>query len=136
MSEKNKAVIRKIREEVVGTDNFSLLDGVYAPNYRYHGGTFGELEGPDAFKNLLAGMSTVLDGYRERVLDQVAEGNRVASRIAGRGRVVGELLGVDGGGRMLDGEGTIVISAFNAAGQIEEEWVAADTFAMLQQISG
>jgi predicted ester cyclase len=135
VSEHNKAIIRRIREEVVGAEHFGALGGLYADNYRYHGGTFGELEGPDAFKNLLQGMSSVLDGYHERVLDQVAEGNRVASRITGKGRVVGELLGVNGGGKTMEND-AIVISAFNSAGQIEEEWVVADTLAMLEQISG
>jgi len=134
MSYQNKATIRRIREEVVGSEDLSALDGLYADRYQYHGGTFGELTGPTAFKDLLQGMSAVLADYRERVLDQVAEGNRVVSRIEGTGKVVGELLGVAGNGRPVT-TSAIVFSAFNEAGQIEEEWVAADTMQMVQQLS-
>jgi predicted ester cyclase len=134
VSQQNKATIRRIREEVVGSQDLSALDGLYAANYQYHGGTFGELAGPTAFKDLLQGMSAVLADYRERVLDQVAEGNRVVSRIEGNGKVVGELLGVAGNGRPVT-TSAIVISAFNPAGQLEEEWVAADTMQMVQQLS-
>lgn len=45
MSQHNKATIRRIREEVVGSEDLSALDGLYASNYQYHGGTFGELTG-------------------------------------------------------------------------------------------
>ena len=135
MSNHNKATIRRIREEVVGSEDLSALDGLYASNYQYHGGTFGELTGPTAFKDLLGGMSAVLKDYRERVLDQVAEGNRVASRIEGDGTVVGELLGVQGNGRRI-ATSAIVISEFGPDGKIAEEWVVADTFQMVQQLSG
>lgn len=135
MSQQNKATIRRIREEVVGSQDLSALDGLYADNYQYHGGTFGELTGPTAFKDLAQGMSAVLADYHERVLDQVAEGNRVVTRIEGGGRAVGELLGVPGNGRPVS-TSAIVISAFNASGQIEEEWVVADTLQLVQQLSG
>ena len=135
MTEENKSTIRMIREEIVGSQNLDRLDGLYTAGYRYHGGTFGDLEGPDAFKMLLGGMAAVLDGYHEVVLDQVAEGSKVVTRLGGGGNVVGELLGVNGQGRRMD-TNAIVISEFAPDGKIAEEWVVADTFAMLKQISG
>jgi predicted ester cyclase len=135
MSERNKAIIKRIREEAVGRSgpDLDVLDGLYSPNYRYHGGAFGEMSGADAFKNLLQGMSAVLDEYRETVVDQVAEGDRVATRLKGRGRVVGELLGVPGNGREITAT-AFSLTKFNDAGLIEEEWVEADVFGMLKQL--
>jgi predicted ester cyclase len=138
VSEGNKETIRRIREEAVGRSGaaLDLLDGLYAPNYRYHGGAaFGEMTGPDAFKLLLQGMSSVLEGYREQVVDQVEEGNRVATRLVGQGKVVGELLGFPGKGASMTGT-AFSLAVFNDAGQIEEEWVEADTYGMLKQIGG
>lgn len=80
-------------------------------------------------------MSAVLKDYRERVLDQVAEGDKVASRIEGDGTVVGELLGIQGNGRRI-ATSAIVITEFGPDGRITEEWVLADTLRMVQQLSG
>jgi predicted ester cyclase len=137
MSETNKAVIKRIREEAVGGSGAALdmLDGLYADDYRYHGGAFGEMQGATAFKDLLQGMSAVLDGYRERVVHQVAEGNFVATRLEGGGRVVGELLGVPGNGREMRST-AFSLARFNAAGQVAEEWVEADVYGMLKQLEG
>jgi predicted ester cyclase len=135
-TERNKATIRRIREEAVGRSGADLdfLDGLFAEGYRYHGGAaFGEMTGPDAYKNMLQGMSAVLGDYRERVVDQVAEGNVVVSRIEGSGNATGELLGIDGRGRPFTSD-AISIARFNDAGQIEEEWVQADTFGIIQQL--
>jgi hypothetical protein len=123
VSERNKATIRRIREQAVGRGgpDLDILDGLYAPGYRYHGGAFGELEGPDAFKDMLQGMSAALDGYRETVVDQVAEGNAVVTRLAGRGRALADLPGIAAGS---DFEMAAVSYAqFDADGRILEEWV-------------
>jgi len=129
----NKATIRLIREQAVSQGKHDILDGLYADDYRYHGGSFGELAGANAFKELLGGMGQVLDGWVERVEAQIAEGDMVLTRLNSGGRVVGELLGVAGGGREVTGT-AMVLSRFNERGQVAEEWVAADTFAMLQQL--
>ncbi len=134
MSEQNKAVIRKIREEALSTNRLDLLDGLYAANYRYHGGAgHGELTGPEAFKGLLQEMAQVLADYEETVEDQVAEGQKVVSRLSGHGRVVGELFGVAGDGKEFTST-SIVITAFNPAGLIEEEWAEGDALGILRQL--
>ena len=123
MSDKNKATIRTIREQAVGRSGSDLdvLNGLYSGGYRYHGGAFGELEGADAFKNLLEGMSGVLEGYREKVVDQVAEGSTVVTRIAGRGRALADLPGIAANS---DFEMSAVsFAVFDADGRVAEEWV-------------
>lgn len=134
--EANKTTIRAVREEAVSKGRHELLDGLYADDYRYHGGnTFGELEGRDAFKLLLGGLSQVLADHQERVVDQIAEGDRVCTRIEGNGRVIGELFGIQGGGRPVT-LSAMVISRFNERGQIAEEWVIADALDMVRQLGG
>lgn len=129
----NKAVIRLVREQAVSQRKLELLDGLYAEDYRYHGGPFGELAGAQAFQALLAAMAEVVDEWQERVEEQVAEGALVLTRLSMAGRVIGELLGVDGKGRSIAGT-AMVLSRFNERGQIAEEWVEANTLGMLQQL--
>ncbi|MGD9894073.1 MAG: ester cyclase [Dehalococcoidia bacterium] len=132
----NKATIRRVREEALSQGRFDLLDGVYAPDYRYHGGeTFGELEGPEAFKMVAGGFRQVIEGMCESVVDQIAEGDRVLTRLAGRGRAVGEILGVQGKGQDLTWT-AMVLSRFNEKGQIVEEWVEADALGLVRQLGG
>jgi predicted ester cyclase len=132
----NKATIRKVREEALSKGRFDLLAGVYAPDYRYHGGdTFGELAGPEAFQMVAGGFRQVIDGLTESVVDQIAEGDKVLTRLAGRGRAVGEILGVQGKGQDLTWS-AMVLSRFNDQGQIVEEWVEADALGLVRQLGG
>lgn len=123
MSERNKQVIRRIREEAVGRSgsDLDILDGLYASNYQYHGGAWGELSGAGAFKGLLEGLSAALDGYRETVVEQIAEGNAVATRISGRGRALADLPGIAAGSDMVTSASSFV--RFDDQGLIAEEWV-------------
>jgi predicted ester cyclase len=132
--QRHKDTIRRVREDALSTGRLELLDGLYAEGYRYHGGeTFGELEGRDAFALVAGGFRQVIEGMTERVVDQVAEGDRVATRLAGSGRAVGEVLGVPGNGREVTWTG-MVLSRFDAEGRIAEEWVEADALALVRQL--
>lgn len=132
----NKATIRTVREEALSKGRLELLDGLYADDYRYHGGdTLGELEGPEAFKLIAGGYRQMIDGLAESVVDQVAEGDKVLTRLAGHGRAIGELFGVQGNGRAITWT-AMVLSRFNDRGQIAEEWVEADTLGLVRQLGG
>lgn len=134
-TETNKGVIRVVREEALSTGNLALLDGLYASDYRYHGGeTFGELEGPEAFKMVAGAFRQAISGMAERVVDQIAEGDRVLTRLAGHGTAVGEVFGVRGHGQDLTWT-AMVLTRFNEAGQIAEEWVEADAFGIVSQLA-
>jgi predicted ester cyclase len=132
----SKDTIRRVREEALSQGRLELLDRLYADGYRYHGGvTFGELAGRDAFAMVAGGFRQVIEGLTERVVDQVAEGNRVATRLAGSGRAVGVVLGVPGNGREITWT-AMVLSRFDDAGRIAEEWVEADALGIVRQLGG
>jgi predicted ester cyclase len=134
MSERNKAIVRRIREEALSQGKLDLLDGLYADNYTYHGGAaFGEMTGRDVFSQLAAGYRQVFDGMTERVVDQVAEGNKVLSRLEGSGTLVGDLFGAKGAGQPMTWTAMTLV-AFDAGGKITDEWAMADVADMLQQL--
>jgi predicted ester cyclase len=64
--------------------------------------------------------------------DQIAEGDKVASRWTGRGTHDGELMGVPPSGRQVTVDGLVVSRVAN--GKVVEEWVNWDTLGMLQQV--
>jgi predicted ester cyclase len=131
MSEANKAVIRRVFEE--GLTHPDVLDGLYTEDYVNHSGqVFGTFRGPDAFKQMILGYAAVLSDMREDVEDQIAEGDKVVTRLLGSGKHTGELFGVAPTGKDLSWTAT-VISRFKD-GKIAEEWVETDVAGLLVQL--
>jgi predicted ester cyclase len=133
MSEANKRRIRFVREEAMRKGMLDKLDGLYADDYVYHGiPMLGDLRGPTVFKELARGFIDAVSGFQETVEDQVAEGDRVATRLSGSGRHTGALLGAAPTGKALRWSG-IGITRF-VDGRIAEEWVVFDGLSLLQQL--
>ena len=132
MSEQNKQTVRHVRG-AINDRNLALLDGHYADNYVYHGiPSVGELHGLEAFKEMVTGFLDGQEGFRETVEDQVAENDRVVTRMKGSGRHTGELMGVPATGKDLSWT-LIIISRFED-GKIAEEWCEFDALSFLQQV--
>jgi hypothetical protein len=112
MSEQNKAIIRRVREEVLSQGRLDLLDGLYADNYMYHGiPLFGEFRGPHAFKDMVVPFLGAVSEFRERVEDQIAEGDKVVTRVTGSGKHTGDLMGAAPTGRQLQWTRTVISGA-------------------------
>jgi predicted ester cyclase len=134
MSEANKRTIRTVREEAMRKGNLDKLSGLYTEDYIYHGiPMLGDLRGPTAFKNLVAGFIDAVSGFQETVDDQVAEGNKVVTRISGSGTHTGELMGVAPSRNELRWT-AIIISRF-VDGKIAEEWAEFDALSFSQQLN-
>lgn len=134
MLDRNKATIRRIREEIVPSHNLAALDLLYTQDYVYHGpGILGEVKGQSAFRQVAAPFIEAMPDIRERVVDQIAEGNNVATRFTGNGTHKGDLMGMPGTGAQVRWSG-IVISRFTADGKIAEEWVEADSLNFATQL--
>ena len=134
MSEANKRTIRVVREEAMRKGKLDRLAGLYTDDYVYHGiPMLGDLRGPTAFKDLIAGFIDAVSGFQEAVEDQVAEGDKVVTRISGRGTHTGELMGAPPSGNQLKWT-AIIISRF-VDGKIAEEWAEFDALSFSQQLS-
>jgi predicted ester cyclase len=133
MSEANKRTIRMVREEAMRRGKLYKLEGLYTDDYVYHGILMlGELRGPTAFKELAKGFIDAVSEFQETVEDQIAEGDKVATRISGRGTHSGEVMGAAPTGKKLTWS-ALVLSRF-VDGKIAEEWVETDGLSLLQQL--
>ena len=97
MSEENKAIVRRVNDEVFSQGNLDLVDELFSPNYVLHdpGIPGGELRGTEDFKQQWVGMfRTTFPDLQLSVEDQVAEGDKVVTRYTGRGTHQGELMGI------------------------------------------
>jgi steroid delta-isomerase-like uncharacterized protein len=135
MSEENKAVLRRVNDEVFVQRNLDLVDELFAPDYVLHdpGLPGGELRGTEDFKQRWVSMfRTAFPDLQLSVEDQVAEGDKVATRYTGRGTHQGELMGIPPTGNDVSVDGVIISRV--SGGSIEEEWNNFDALGMMQQL--
>ena len=81
-ADNNKDVVRRFLEEVLAGGKLDQIDELLAPGYVNR--AFGV--GPEAFKNMLAGLSAALPDRRFDIEDLVAEGDAVVARYIGEMR--------------------------------------------------
>ena len=135
MSEENKAILRRVTDEVFTQGNLDVVDELFAPSYVLHdpGVPGGELRGIESFKQQWVSMfRTAFPDLQLSVEDQVAEGDKVVTRYTGRGTHQGELMGIPPTGNEVVVSGTIMSRVSD--GKIEEEWNNFDALGMMQQL--
>ena len=94
-AQENKAVSRRVAEEIFNEGNLDLADELYAPDYVLHDPSLPEdLHGPEALKQYAAMNLGAFPDARVTVEDQIAEGDMVVTRWTATGTHTGELLGI------------------------------------------
>jgi predicted ester cyclase len=118
--------VRRVIEEATNERDFSVFDELVSPDFVDHEA------GPEGEKGLTATVAAVFPDWHLTTEDQVAEGDKVVSRLAARGTHRGEFMGRPPTGRRVE------VSAINLArvegGKIVESWGNSDQPGMLRQI--
>jgi predicted ester cyclase len=118
----NRAVARTALEDVCASGDMDLAPRCYAPDFADHVGSL-EYEGLDGVRRSTSLYRALFDDLRFEVVDQVAEGDRVASRFV--------LTGLNRGRRVR--MWGIVISRLRD-GRIVEDWASFDGVELLRQL--
>jgi serine phosphatase RsbU (regulator of sigma subunit)/predicted ester cyclase len=120
--EKNKALVRRFFEARVKTD-LDALDKMLAPDFVSHTPAPGQQLDREGYMRQVADYVTAFSDVRFVIEEQVAAGEKVVSRISGRGtHVRSELLGTTPTGREI---ASIAIYIHRlSGGKISEEWGA------------
>ena len=131
-TEEYKAILRQFFEVLFNAGDLSIADEVAGINYLNHNPVPGELPGREGLKAFVTYLRTAFPDIHFTIEDQVAEGDKVATRFIGRGTHQAEFAGIPATGRR------IAISAFNihrvTEGKIEEGWLNWDALGMMQQL--
>jgi len=122
-SEANKALARRIVEEMWNTQNLKVVDEVYSPEF---GG------GHEATKQFVTAHLTAFPDLHITVQDQIAENDLVATRYVMHGTHQGEFANIPPTGRQFTVTG-IETHRF-ADGKLIELWNVVDLLGMLQQL--
>ena len=133
MSEENKALVRRWFEELFNQENLSVADEIVAQDHVAHDPVLPDLPaGPEGDKQVVNLYHGAFPDASITVEDQIAEGDRVATRWTGRGTHQGELMGVPASGNRVEITGMTINRL--SGGKIAESWTNYDAMGMMQQI--
>ena len=99
MSAENKAIVRRLLDSITH-GNVDEAARSIAPDFVWHG-PGAEVRGPEGWKQLVTGYLTAFPDMSFTIEDQIAEGDRVATRYTVRGTHQGELAGIAASGRVV-----------------------------------
>jgi predicted ester cyclase len=122
LEQDQRAIARRALEEVCARGDFVKAAEFYSPTFTDHVGPI-DYHGLDGVKKSVNLYRSVFPDLEIEVVDQVVEGDRVASRWIARGTNRGRRASLNG----------ITISHIEN-GKIEEDWSYSDTFGLLRQL--
>ena len=131
VSEENKAAIRQF-VDTLNRHDLDGLDTLVAEDVSWHGGSFGEIEGREAFKQLVGAFVGAFPDLRIDLGDLVAERDLVAARFTTTGTQKGEILGVPATGKQAQWNEQPVYRL--DGGTVREVWWIGDAFGLMQQL--
>lgn len=131
-TEENKAIFRRIIEEVWNKGDLATVDELVAPNHIYHFPGREDIRGPEGLKEFVTMVRTAFPDIHITIYDEIAEGDKVACRCTWQGTHKGELRGIAPSGHQIAVE-SILIAHF-AGGEGVETWESTDSLGMWQQM--
>jgi steroid delta-isomerase-like uncharacterized protein len=130
-TEDNKAVIRRGIEEVWNQKNLAIVDEIAAPDYVSHSPAM-TTHGLEQYKQLIMMYFAAFPDLHLTIEDEIAEGDKVVTRVTARGTHQGSFMGIPPTGKHAVVTG-IVIDRF-ANGKTVEAWNNLDDLGLLQQL--
>ncbi|GHG54289.1 ester cyclase [Streptomyces griseocarneus] len=130
--EENKKLVRRFYEEI-DKGNVDALDELVAEDYLDHS--------PPPFPGFASGLEGLRQVFRlfweatpgtHEIQDQVAEGDKVVTRLLCRGVHEGDLPGIPATGHQLEMTATVIHRIEN--GKLAEKWSDKDLLSFLQQL--
>ncbi|WP_171168112.1 ester cyclase [Streptomyces sp. I05A-00742] len=130
--EENKRLVRRFYEEI-DRGNLDAMDELVAEDYLDHS--------PPPFPGFAPGREGLKQAFRmfwestpgtHRIEDQIAEGDKVVTRLLAEGVQSGDLPGIPATGRTVKMTATVIHRIEN--GRLAEKWSDKDLLAFLQQL--
>ena len=132
MSNDNKALMRRVYDEVINGGNVALIDELVAADFIEHEEFPGLAGGREGMKQFFTMMRTAFPDLRMAVDDLIAEGDKVVARTTMSGTHKGKFMGMDPSGKQFRVSAIDVIRF--ADGKAVEHWGLTDAAAMMEQI--
>ncbi|HMG91467.1 MAG TPA: ester cyclase [Chryseolinea sp.] len=132
LQERNKALIIKANDELIGKGNVSYADEIIDAGYTIPG--FSE-KGPVLIKTFVADLKKAFPDLEYTVDHVIAEGNMVSWRRTHKGTQQGDFMGYKATGKTVNWQ-EFIVARITDDGKIGEEWAASDFDVNAQRASG
>lgn len=133
MSEANKALIRRLFEEVWNQKNLALLDEMLVPDYVGDYPCGPTITRAEQLQQLIIATRAAFPDIHWRVDDLIAEGDRVVARWRTHGTHRGDWRGIPATQQPVTMRGMSIFRIVDA--KIREGWGSADTLGAMRQMS-
>jgi steroid delta-isomerase-like uncharacterized protein len=131
-AEENKALVRRWFAEL-DQRNLAIIDELLPADYVDHNPPLPDLPpGRDGVRQASLALSAAFPDAVHTIEDQMAEGDKVMTRLTVRATFLGEMLGFPPTGKVVEVRGMAVHRI--AGGQLVEHWAHMDMAGFMQQI--
>src|SRR5215211_7765171 len=131
VEEVNKAIFRRYVEEVTNRGNLELADEIFDRYLAHQPGGLVLERGPEDVKRFQGEFRSAFHNFRLSIDDQIAEGDKVVSRITARGTHQREFRGMAPTGKEIELKG-ITIFRFSEEGKVVETWDSYDQLSLMR----
>ena len=132
-TEENKAIVRRINDEVWSEGHLDVIDELIADNFvATVVGAPEQIRGPQGFREFVVTYRKAFPDLRITIDEQLAEGETVVTRWTATGTNEGELMGIPATGKQATTAGINVNRI--SGGKLVEGWGLFDQLGLLQQI--
>jgi len=133
MSEQNKAIVRRLFEELWNKGNLSVADQLFSPNYAHHDPSTPDFgRGPESERKRATLYRTAFPDLQLTIEDIIAEGETVMTRWSCHGTHKGDLSGIAPTGKQFTISGVTIARLTN--GKLAEGYVNWDALGLMQQL--
>jgi predicted ester cyclase len=130
--EENKALVRRWFAET-DRGNEAIVDELCVAEYTDHSPPLpGMGSGSAAIRQANAALRAAFPDTVHMIEDQIAEGDKVVTRLRGRATFTGEILGIPPNGKVVEITGISIHRI--AGGKLVEHWGNFDSFSFMQQL--
>jgi predicted ester cyclase len=135
-AEENKAIMRRMLDEVIVGGNLDLMDELVAPDFVNHnvvgtGETSGSV-GVEPFRQEIKGLREVFPDLKLPIIHLLADGDKVIAHLRGQGTHLGQFGPIPATGKKVDVASMTIVRMEN--GKFVERWNLVDRHGMLQQL--
>jgi len=132
-AEQNKALIRRLIEELFNKGNTGIVGEIFAPDFVDHEQLPpGIPSGREGVKVLTTMMRSAFPDFKATIHDILADGDKVVIRMTWSGTQKGEWMGVPATGKRVSFGVIDIIRITN--GKLVEHWGQMDSMSMMQQL--
>ena len=133
MSEQNKAIVRRLFEELWNKGNLSVADQLFSPNYAHHDPSTPDFGlGPESERKRATLYRTAFPDLRLTIEDIISDGDTVMARWSFHGTHKGDLNGIAPTGKQFTISGVTIARFVN--GKLSEGFVNWDALGLMQQL--